>query len=336
MRPTVRAIAAEAKVSPATVSRYFTGSEAVSPLLSHDIEEALKRMGERVEEKRPPKQVILILLTHLRYAFLSRTVEELLEQEHGKRYSFILARFDPENPDAVKGIVNRVHPTGVVYFEEEMDPAILRHIQDSGVRTVMCGGVAVDPASDMIHVNDIRASFDGTRYLLDLGHRDILFLSDDISKIGAGYQRIAGSRKAMEERGLFLPGEAVICGSVTYESGYEAIRTALRKEMRFTAVFAFSDDLAVGAMAALFDAGLRVPEDVSVLGYDDLLLAQRIRPRLTTIHQPIDQFIRQALELFSMEKPVLSAEVLLPYSIAERESCKRCFSLGAEQAGESK
>ena len=332
----VRKLAAEAKVSPATVSRYFTGKESISPALSNRIEEALRRMGETAADKRPLKPVILILLTHLRYSFFSRAIQELLEREYSEHYTFLLVRYDPDYPEGTRGVVNRVHPVGVIYFEEEIDSGILRYIQSSGVRTVMCGGVAVDEGSQMIHVNDIRAAYDGTRYLLDLGHRDILFLSDDISKIGAGYQRIAGSRKAMEERGLFLPGEAVICGSVTYESGYEAIRTALRKEMRFTAVFAFSDDLAVGAMAALFDAGLRVPEDVSVLGYDDLLLAQRIRPRLTTIHQPIDQFIRQALELFSMEKPVLSAEVLLPYSIAERESCKRCFSPGAEQAGESK
>ena len=332
----VRKIAAEAKVSPATVSRYFTGRESISPALSNRIEEALRRMGETAADKRPLKPVILILLTHLRYSFFSRAIQELLEREYSEHYTFLLVRYDPDYPEGTRGVVNRVHPVGVIYFEEEIDSGILRYIQGSGVRTVMCGGVAVDEGSQMIHVNDIRAAYDGTRYLLDLGHRDILFLSDDISKIGAGYQRIAGSRKAMEERGLFLPGEAVICGSVTYESGYEAIRTALQKGPRFTAVFAFSDDLAVGAMAALFDAGFRVPEDVSVLGYDDLLLAQRIRPRLTTIHQPIDQFIRQALELFSMEKPVLSAEVLLPYSIAERESCKRCFSPGAEQAGESK
>lgn len=92
----------------------------------------------------------------------------------------------------------------------------------------------------------------------------------------------------------------------------------------------------MGTMAALFDAGRRVPEDVSVLGYDDLLLARRIRPQLTTIHQPIDQFIRQALEIFSQEKPVLSAEVLLPYSIVERDSCKRCYPPETEKTGETK
>lgn len=332
----VRQIAAEAKVSPATVSRYFTGRESISPALSNRIEEALRRMGETAAERRPLKPVILILLTHLRYSFFSRAVQELLEQEYSDRYTLLLVRYDPDYPEGTKGVVNRVHPAGVIYFEEEIDAAILHYIQSTGIRTVMCGGVAVEPNSQMIHVNDIRAAYDGTRYLLELGHREILFLSDDISKIGAGYQRIAGSRKAMEERGLLLTDEMVICGSVTYESGYSAIQTALKKELPFTAVFAFSDDLAMGTMAALFDAGRRVPEDVSVLGYDDLLLARRIRPQLTTIHQPIDQFIRQALEIFSQEKPVLSAEVLLPYSIVERDSCKRCYPPETEKTGETK
>lgn len=320
----VRKIAAEAKVSPATVSRYFTGKESISPALSNRIEEALRRMGETAADKRPLKPVILILLTHLRYSFFSRAIQELLEREYSEHYTFLLVRYDPDYPEGTRGVVNRVHPVGVIYFEEEIDSGILRYIQSSGVRTVMCGGVAVDEGSQMIHVNDIRAAYDGTRYLLDLGHRDILFLSDDISKIGAGYQRIAGARRAMEERGLELPEEAVRCGSVTFEGGYAATQEALQAGQKFTAVFAFSDELAVGAMAALYDAGIRVPEDVSVLGYDDMPISSRVRPQLTTIHQPVDQFVQKTLELFDQEAHHPGAEVLLPYTIIERASCCRC------------
>ena len=97
----------------------------------------------------------------------------------------------------------------------------------------------------------------------------------------------------MEERGLEFPESLVLRGGVTFEAGYQAMATALREKKQFTAAFAFSDELAVGVMAALYDAGLRVPEDISVLGYDDLTIATRIRPALTTIHQPIDVFIRE-------------------------------------------
>ena len=219
--------------------------------------------------------------------------------------------------------MSRMHPVGVIYFEEEIDSGILQYLQSCGLRTVMCGGVALDHQSDRVHVNDIAAAYEGTNYLLDLGHREILFLSDDEQKIGAGFQRITGSRKAMEERGLEFPESLVLRGGVTFEAGYQAMATALREKKQFTAVFAFSDELAVGVMAALYDAGLRVPEDISVLGYDDLTIATRIRPALTTIHQPIDVFIEKSLELFRQPPKSIHSEILLPHSIVERQSCRR-------------
>ncbi len=322
MKVTTRKIAAEAGVSPATVSRYFNGTETVSEEATARIETALDVLGCGTVVRRDRKKVILVLLTHLRFAFYRRAVEELLEQERGD-CTFLLLRYDPTSPETVRGVVSRMKPVGAIYFEEEIDNAILKYLQDCGVRTVMCGGVALNHGSDMVHVNDIAAAYEGTNYLLDLGHRDILFLSDEVRKIGAGFQRLTGSRKAMEERGLDMPGSAVLYGPVTFEAGYAAIQTALGQKQPFTAVFAFSDEIAVGAMAALHDAGLSVPGDVSVLGYDDLEIAAKVRPALTTIHQPIDGFVKKTLELFEQSGPGLSAEILLQYSVIERESCRR-------------
>ena len=76
-------------------------------------------------------------------------------------------------------------------------------------------------------------------------------------------------------------------------------------------------------MAALYDAGVRVPEDVSVLGYDDLPCATRVRPALTTVHQPIDAIVRKSLELFRQPPQTIHTEILLPHSITERQSCRR-------------
>ena len=286
MKITVRKIAEEAGVSPASVSRYINGSEDVSSEIASKVESALFSLGGSPVVRRPRKQIILILLTHLRFDFYGRTLAELLEQEPQSEY-------------------------------------ILQYLQSCGLRTVMCGGVALDHQSDRVHVNDIAAAYEGTNYLLDLGHREILFLSDDEQKIGAGFQRITGSRKAMEERGLEFPESLVLRGGVTFEAGYQAMATALREKKQFTAAFAFSDELAVGVMAALYDAGLRVPEDISVLGYDDLTIATRIRPALTTIHQPIDVFIEKSLELFRQPPKSIHSEILLPHSIVERQSCRR-------------
>ena len=323
MKLTIRQIAAKAGVSPASVSRYYTGSEAVGPELVQKIEDAITALGGSSAEKRRQSKIILVLLSHLRFSFYSRALQELMDQEINGDCSFFILKYDPNHPDAVRSFVSRFHPVGVIYFEEEIDGNVLSFLQKQGISTVMCGGVALDHGSDMIHVNDIRAAYDGTRYLLELGHREILFLSDEVSKVGAGFQRIAGCRKAMEEAGFPMPDSHVMCGAVTFQTGYDQIERAIRQGLQFTAVFAFSDELAVGAMAALFDAGIRVPEDVSVLGYDDLPIAVHVRPKLTTIHQPIDMFVKKALELFDRERSDLTAELLLPHSISERDSCIR-------------
>ena len=320
---TVRKLAETAGVSPATVSRYLNGSENVSPTLAGRVEEALLSMGGSPVLRQERKQTVLILLTHLRFDFYSRTLAELLEQEATGDYTFALLRYDPRCPEIVRSYVTRNHPVGVLYFEEEMDRQILAYLQKCGLRTVMCGGTAVDRQSDRVHVNDIAAAYEGTRYLLKLGHRDILFLSDDEQKIGAGFQRITGSRRAMEEQGLNLPDEQVLRCGVTFTDGYDAMRHTLSDGRQFTAVFAFSDELALGAMAALYDAGVRVPEDVSVLGYDDLPCAMRVRPALTTVHQPIDAIVRKSLELFAQPPQAIHTEILLSHSIAERQSCRR-------------
>ena len=94
MKLTTREIAAKAGVSPATVSRYCTGSENVSPALAKKIEDALQRMGENIEMKRYQNQIILVLLTHLRFSFYSRAIQELLDQEDSRGYSFTILRYD--------------------------------------------------------------------------------------------------------------------------------------------------------------------------------------------------------------------------------------------------
>ena len=330
MKVTVRKLAEMAGVSPATVSRYLNASESVSLALADQIDKALITLGGTPAVRQSQKRMVLVLLTHLRFDFYSQTLAELLSQEPESNWALALLRYDPCHPELVHNFVNRNHPAGVIYFEEEMDQQILSYLQKCGLRTVMCGGTAVDRQSDRVHVNDIAAAYEGTRYLLDLGHRSILFLSDDERKIGAGFQRVTGSRRAMEEQGLVLSEEQVLRCGVTFGDGYDAMRRALSEGQRFTAVFAFSDELALGAMAALYDEGIRVPKDVSVLGYDDLPCATRVRPALTTVHQPIDTIVRKSLELFSQSPQAIHTEILLPHSIVERQSCWRLNGDAAE------
>ena len=160
MKITVRKIAEEAGVSPASVSRYINGSEDVSSEIASKVESALFSLGGSPVVRRPRKQIILILLTHLRFDFYGRTLAELLEQEPQSEYTFMLLRYNPQSPETVRNFVSRMHPVGVIYFEEEIDSGILQYLQSCGLRTVMCGGVALDHQSDRVHVNDIAAAYE--------------------------------------------------------------------------------------------------------------------------------------------------------------------------------
>ena len=319
MKITTRKIAAEAGISPATVSRYINGTVRVSDDLATRIERAVNELGGTVMRKSPG-QYVFVLVTHIRFSFYRQALSDLLSEK--SPYQIVLLHYDANSAETIKNNVMFFKPVGVIYFEEEIDDEILNYLQGKGIRTVMLGGMAPNSGSEMIRVNDLAAAYEGTNYLLKLGHRNILFLSDEVRKISAGFQRITGCRQALEENGLSLDNERVYYNDVTFQAGYDAIQDALQKGIEFTAVFAFSDELAVGAMAALYDRGLNVPGDISVLGFDDLEIAQRIRPALTTIHQPVDLFVKKALDLIGDPSLAPRTEILLPFTIIERGSCK--------------
>lgn len=322
---TVRDIAKLAGVSPATVSRYFTGTENVSDETSGKIREIIDRLGYKPPQKvKKESGVIGVLMAHMRYGFYSEVMREMIEQI--PRYSFNVV-FIPtiDRPKfAYKQIIKKLELDGLIFMEEDINSEILELVAELGLKTVVCGGAALDCSATAVHVNDLAAAYEGTKYLIALGHEKIVFLSDYPHSISSGFQRLTGSRKAMEENGLYFDEDCVKYGEVTYEVGYRATQELITSGAEFTAIFAFSDEMATGAIAALFDRNLRVPEDVSVLGFDDLSLAAKIRPGLTTVHQPIADFVKSTLDSFvRSDNGVSHAAITLPHRIQERGSCRR-------------
>ena len=110
-------------------------------------------------------------------------------------------------------------------------------------------------------------------------------------------------------------------GELTYNSGYRITTQALQQGISFTAVFAFSDEAALGVISALAERGLRVPEDVSVMGFDGISLSRQVTPKLTTIRQPIKKMIEQTLDTFQNQKREENIEITLPYKLEEGETC---------------
>ncbi len=322
MKINVRSVAKEAGVSPATVSRYYTGKGIVSTELSRKIEAAAEKLGyERNNTKRYSENVIAVLIPHLRIRFFQEVLQEIIEQI--PRYNFRVV-FIPvlKGSDDYKKFFHEINIGGVIYLDEEIEPDVLKYISSKNIQTVMCGGVSFDQRSKMVHINDMAAAYDGARYLRGLGHRKILVLSDNTKSISSGFQRLMGAKRAFEEVGDVLEEKMCKYGDMSYDAGRQLVREALDERLEFTAVFAFSDQMALGAMHELSEEGLQVPDDISVLGFDDLEEAKKATPELSTIHQPLKEFVSQTLDTFVPGgREYKSFEIMLPYKIVERKSC---------------
>lgn len=163
-----------------------------------------------------------------------------------------------------------------------------------------------DPTATILP-DEERGGREATQALLDLGHRDIAYLTGTPSA-WATKARLRGFREALRAAGLDPKDHAVLSGNYQADSGHELARTLLRRGHRPTAIMCGNDRMAVGALFALLEAGLRVPEDVSVMGYDDQFqLAAEIRPALSTVRLPYDVMGRLAAEQLAAGGPAVQA-----------------------------
>ena len=174
-------------------------------------------------------------------------------------------------------------------------------------------------------VNNHQGGYLAGQYLLRLNHRRIgcITFSQPLSYVTS---RIVGFRQALSEAGIELTTEDFAIGNGRYDSGYQAMQELRQRRPDLTAVFVFNDLMALGAMNGLHAQGIRVPEDISIIGYDNIFYASTFEPALTTIAQPIaaigQECIARLLErIHQPEKQ--PAHTTLPVELIERSSCRR-------------
>ena len=320
---TVREIARQAGVSAATVSRYFTGTEKVSEDVRCKIQSVLGDDVSSGKRSRHKNRLMVMIVPHMRLAFYQELMKRFMEKV--SPYGIQLIFLPVFNSDAaqVRALLKRLRPDGLVILEEPVTVPILDIAYEMKIPVVVCGETLSNIRSAVIiHVNDISAAYDGTKYLLSLGHREIMFFSNHAKGVNASYQRISGCSKAMAEAGLHFDEPYIRYGELTFENGYRFAQESIKGEIPFSAIFCFSDEMAKGAICGLHDLGIKVPEDISDLGFDDLPFTEEMRPQLTTIHQPLDDFVRSTINIFFNDDfSMCGKELIMKYSIIKRDSC---------------
>ncbi|MDI6601731.1 MAG: LacI family DNA-binding transcriptional regulator [Thermoanaerobacteraceae bacterium] len=173
---------------------------------------------------------------------------------------------------------------GMIAFGLRMSDPYIDEIRHCSIPTVLIDIPIVTDYVGYISSDNVEASFEAIEYLLNLGHRNVGFINGH-KDAAVSFERLDGYKRALIDSGIGYRDGYVIYDDFTQEGGYNCFKQLLQENPEITAVFVASDLMAIGAMKAAIDMGLRVPEDVSIIGFDDIELATMVQPQLTTVRQ---------------------------------------------------
>jgi len=304
-QPTIYDVARLAGVSPSTVSRTLNGKGQFAPATRTAVEDAVARLRYRPNTiarslRTKSTQTIAFLLPYVPDPFFVSLIGGV--QEHALRhdYSILLCvtEGDPEREEHYLNLLRAKQVDGAL-VDGPVLPAtrIARFVEDGF--PIVCVDRDVDLASvPLVQVDNRLGARRATEYLLSLGHRRIAHVSGArLETFRHSRERLAGYQEALAAAEALADPRLVVAGDYTEEGGVRAIRALLDGGASFSAVLASNDLSAIGAIRALAERGLRVPEDVSVVGFDDIHISAFINPPLTTVHQPAAEIAQRATEL---------------------------------------
>ncbi|WP_231946314.1 LacI family DNA-binding transcriptional regulator [Auraticoccus monumenti] len=296
------------------MSKVLNGRSDVAPETRARIEEALQRSGYQRRRSQPQgtsPPLIDLVFHEIGSAWameIVRGVEEAASRAGvGVVLSTLGGRHSPE-----QGWMDRVlarRPVGVILVLSTLDPTQRHQLESRSIPFVVVDTDGETPADvATVGSNNWHGGLSATRHLLQLGHRRVAMASGPVDVL-CSRARVDGFGSAHDELGVPVDPTLVRYENFTMEGGYRHGRALLTREDRPTAVFAGSDMQALGVLRAARELGLRVPEDLSLVGYDDLPLSAWVDPPLTTVHQPLHAMAATATRMVLEPSPTLGASL---------------------------
>ncbi|MEH3158659.1 MAG: LacI family DNA-binding transcriptional regulator [Sphingomonas taxi] len=330
--PTISDVARLAGVSPMTVSRVINGENNVRPVTRERVEAAIAQLNYA---PNPAARSLAgagavrigLLYSNPSAGYLSEFLVGSLDQAGRSDVQIVVLKC--ELGDHEVEVARRLVDGGIdgIILPPPLceAPAVLALLAEAKVPAVSVATSQPRPASLAIRIDDHAAAMAMTRHIMDLGHRRIGFIAGN-PNLSASARRLDGYRDALAAAGLAVDADLIAQGLFTYRSGLDAAERLLDLPQPPTAIFSSNDDMAAAAVAVAHRRGLDVPGDLTVCGFDDTTLATAIWPELTTIHQPIADMARAAVELLvgtirrERSRMPDGQERVLDYTLIRRQS----------------
>lgn len=301
-RASIKDIARLARVSHSTVSRALAGSSLVNEETAGRIRKLAEQAGYRPSAAARSlvtrrSATIGVVVTSIADPFAAEVVLGIEEAANEHDYSVILANSNaqPEREVKVVRSFEERRVDGIIVTSSRVGASYAESLSRTRVPIVLLNNQHPSEFMHSVMIDNFAASRGLTAYLIGLGHRRIAYIGDRYG-CQSDAERFGGYRAALEEAGLEVEQRYVRKGDGKPEAGGAAARALLALKSRPTAIFCYNDMTALGALAAIAARGLRVPDDVSVAGFDDLFVARYSAPPLTTVRQPMREMGRMALE----------------------------------------
>lgn len=340
MQPKIKDVARMAGVSVTTVSRVLNGEKYVKDDLKHKVNLAIEELGYSPSHiarslVRNKTNLIGVIIPDITSSFYSTILSSIEEAASEKNYTLLVCNIseDIEKEYKYLAVFQEMRVEGIIIMHEKINAEIRGLIHRMNIPVIFSSVKPMDQPFASVIVDDYQAAYDATAYLIGLGHEAIGFIGGDMRDVTSGQNRYSGYRSALTDKGIRIVEEHIRFGDYKVQSGYEQMKALLATDRPPTAVFAVSDDMAVGAMNCIRDNDLSVPADISVVGFDGSQLTEITRPTLTSMEQPIHDMgkvtVRTLLhQVESGEAP--DGDIILDHRLVARDSCRARVHCAAE------
>jgi len=289
---TIRDVAARAGVSSTTVSHVINDTRPVSAGLRGRVEAAMAELGFQPNAlarslRRKRTHTLGMIVPDSANPFFAEVGRGIEDTSFAAGYSVILCNSDGDSARELlyMDLLIRKQVDGVLLVPTGSQTELALTFQTRNIPTVVIDRDIPGAAVDRVHIDNAAGGYLATRHLIELGHRRIGYIGGPADH-GLALDRGAGYRQALRDDGLPLDPALVVDGNFQDSGGYSGARALLALPDRPTAIFAGNDLMAIGALAAAREEGVAVPQELSIVGFDDIHLARYLNPALTTVAQP--------------------------------------------------
>lgn len=330
-QPTIYDVAKEAGVAISTVSKVLNNTGKISENTKRKVEETMQKLNYRpsiVSSVKKRLKTIGFLIPNIADPFMAE-IAKIIE-DHGRKYGYTLMVCSTDNnlekEAAYISILRRKYIDGIVIATGLNNEGALKELRESRIPFVILSRDVPSENRPTVLVDDYVGASKAVNYLVGIGHKKIGVITEN-DYFYATIERLKGYKDVLEKSNIEYKSEYVSVDNTSYIDAKESAILLLKLKSPPTAIFASTEPLAIGAMQGVRECGLNIPDDVSVIGFDNSILSEMCHPQLTTISQPIEEMGKKVIELLvdeiEKEKNTLTKSVVMASELIIRGSTKK-------------